>query len=65
MTDWGPGELDAAREQMQDRLAQSVDTMQAAWSNWDTLTAAQKDNAMRLTLRVAMTLARFVVARWG
>lgn len=56
--------MDAARLRQQnadtlsDMINQAVTNLEQAWANWDTLTPAQKDQAVRLNLRVTAGLAR-------
>ena len=40
------------------RVDQAVANLEDAWTNWATLSAAQKDPALRLSVRVAAGLAR-------
>jgi hypothetical protein len=48
---------------LRDRAETSIATLEQAYAGWATLTAAQKDAALRLTVRVAATLARLVLRR--
>jgi hypothetical protein len=40
------------------RVDQAVTNLENAWTNWDTLTPAQKDAAQKLCVRVTAGLAR-------
>lgn len=57
----------AAAEQnaatMTDRTANAIGTLEDAAASWGTLTAAQKDAAMKLTVQVVVRLARLVLHR--
>lgn len=48
---------------LQDRAAQAIANLQASYDGWSGLTAAQKDAAQKLTIRVVIALARLVLRR--
>lgn len=48
-----------------DRLAALLSTLETADTNWPTLTAAQKDAALRQTVRATAGLARLLLKRLG
>jgi hypothetical protein len=52
-------------ERYRDRIAQAIDLLEKADANWDTLTNAQKDAALHLTVRVVAKLARLAVRNLG
>lgn len=43
---------------LRDRIQQAITTLTNAHTNWGTLTAAQKDSALKLNVRVTVALAR-------
>lgn len=52
-------EAEAANEDtLRSRIDSSLGTLANAWQAWPTLSPAQKDGAMRLTVRVTLALAR-------
>lgn len=48
---------------LRDRADQSIATLEQAWTGWGALTAAQKDAALKLTVRVVITLARLTLRK--
>lgn len=48
---------------LRDRAAAALENMEAAWNGWAGLTAAQKDAAAKLNLRVTIALVRLVLRR--
>lgn len=56
-------ELDVATEGLYSNVDQAVDTLESAWDSWATLSAAQKDAALKLTVRVVTRLARLTLGR--
>jgi hypothetical protein len=52
------------RQTMLDKLDNARDTLESACTNWDTLTAAQKDAALKLTIRVVCGLSRLAIHRY-
>lgn len=52
-----------SRGQYESQAEQAIDTLESAWTNWGALTAAQKDAALKLTVRVVTRLARLVLGR--
>jgi hypothetical protein len=55
--------LDGNAATMADRAAAAIGNLEQAAQNWGTLTAAQKDQAMKLTVQVVARLARLVLRR--
>jgi hypothetical protein len=48
---------------LQDRATTAIATLENGWTNWATLTAAQKDATLKLSVRVVATLARLVLRK--
>jgi hypothetical protein len=42
------------------KIAPVIDSLETAATNWDTLTAAQKDAALKVVVRLSARLARIV-----
>lgn len=62
--DQGLAEPASANEvTLRDRAEQAITTLENAHAGWASLTAAQKDGALRLTVRVVVALARLVLRR--
>lgn len=57
-------EAQAANEAtLRGRADAAIANLEAAWNGWGSLTAAQKDAALKLTVRVTIALARLVLRR--
>lgn len=54
---------DTNRNDFTTQADQAIDTLESAWTNWGALTAAQKDAALKLAVRVVTRLARLVLGR--
>lgn len=71
LADRGAVEADAAprvaaaanETTLRDRADAALDTLENAWGSWGTLTAAQKDAALKLNVRVTIALARLVLRK--
>lgn len=50
--------IDGNDQLLRDRVDQALENLGAAHANWATLTAPQKDAALRLNVRVTLALAR-------
>lgn len=48
---------------LRDRADTALQNLEAAWAGWAGLTAAQKDAALKLTVRVTISIARLVLRR--
>lgn len=64
----GPSEVlrqqtEANEQTLRERADQAVGTLQNAWDNWGSLTNAQKDAALKLTVRVVIALARLTLRK--
>lgn len=57
------GQEEVTRDEFRTQTDQAIDTLESAWTNWATLTAAQKDATLKLTVRVVTRLARLVLGR--
>lgn len=55
--------LDGNAATMSDRAANAIGNLETAAQNWGTLTAAQKDQVLKLTVQVVARLARLVLRR--
>lgn len=53
----------ANEQTLRDRVEGALVSLNAAWTNWATLTAAQKDGALRLNVRVTVALSRLQLRR--
>jgi len=54
----------ARRQAMFAKLDNARDALENAWQSWDSLTAAQKDSAMKLSVRVVCGLSRLARHRY-
>lgn len=50
-------------ETLRTRAVEAIETLENAWAGWANLTAAQKDAALKLNVRVTIALARLVLRR--
>lgn len=58
-------ELELEHEvELRDRAGGAIDTLEQAVASWSSLTAAQKDAAAKLSLRVVVALARLALRRF-
>lgn len=48
---------------LRDRAVAALANLEAAWDGWGALTAAQKDAALKLNVRVTIAIARLVLRR--
>lgn len=48
---------------LRDRAEQALENLEGAWAGWANLTAAQKDAALKLNVRVTVALARLVLRK--
>lgn len=55
----------ANEQTLRDRADQAVATLESAYANWTTLTAVQKDQALRLQMRATSTLLRLQLRKLG
>lgn len=55
------GSTEDNASKLEDKARQAIANLESADANWATLTAAQKDQALRLCVRVVAKLARLVV----
>ncbi|HVE24032.1 MAG TPA: hypothetical protein VNC22_01440 [Sporichthya sp.] len=60
---WKPGTPEFNRADFTAQADQAIATLESAWDNWATLTAAQKDATLKLTVRVVTRLARLLLGR--
>jgi hypothetical protein len=54
---------DANAATMLDRIGQAISNLETAAANWGTITAVQKDAALKLTVQVVARLARLILRR--
>jgi hypothetical protein len=62
---WKPGSTGANRQALHDKLAQAVSYFGGNYTNWPTMTAAQKDAANRQAQRALANLAQFLLGQFG
>jgi hypothetical protein len=57
------GSPEANAETLREQADQAISTLEAAASGWSSLSASQKDGALKLSVRVVAKLARLVLGR--